>query len=116
MIPEFTKIITVVLLITTSVHSCDLNKLLEKEWVLPPETQTGANTFGCYVNGELFVNINGSAGFGERSLYANYYLSNNYLVIYASGKNDSKNQRAISITVFNPEKDIKNKEFWVKFA
>ena len=22
---------------------------------LPPETQEGKNTFGCYVNGELFV-------------------------------------------------------------
>lgn len=27
---------------------------------LPPETQTGANTFGCYVNGELFVKANGT--------------------------------------------------------
>ncbi|MCL2027827.1 MAG: hypothetical protein FWG79_04990 [Bacteroidales bacterium] len=37
---------------------------------LPPETQTGANTFGCYVNGELFVmNPNAIMFAASRTLY-----------------------------------------------
>lgn len=37
-----------------TLSSCESCK--EEEWdTLPPETQKGANTFGCYVNGELFV-------------------------------------------------------------
>jgi hypothetical protein len=36
---------------------------------LPPETQTGANTFGCYINGKLFVPKNTIFG---RSLNASY--------------------------------------------
>jgi len=40
----------VLLLLAVGVYSC-----CEEELPLPPETQTGANTFGCYVNEELFV-------------------------------------------------------------
>jgi hypothetical protein len=41
-------------LLLITLCSCDFCR--EKDWTeLPPETQTGANTFGCYVNGELFV-------------------------------------------------------------
>ena len=38
-------IATVILLLIAVAHSC----FEQKEPELPPETQTGANTFGCYV-------------------------------------------------------------------
>lgn len=47
---------------------------------LPPETQTGANTFGCYVNGNLFV-----AQSGGTSIYASYIPQTGYLEIFTFG-------------------------------
>ncbi|OAV71881.1 hypothetical protein Barb4_00322 [Bacteroidales bacterium Barb4] len=50
----------------------------EKYTSLPPETQSGANTFGCLVNGKLFVDENPTsrdyAAYGSRDGY-NYLLS-----------------------------------------
>ena len=44
-----------IMVLCLTLSSCESCKE-EKEWTtLPPETQKGANTFGCYVNGELFV-------------------------------------------------------------
>jgi len=34
--------------------SCKKNKPTNPVDQLPPETQTGANTFGCLINGEVF--------------------------------------------------------------
>jgi hypothetical protein len=39
---------------------------------LPPETQTGANTFGCYIDGELFVQSNKRPNFYIPALSATY--------------------------------------------
>jgi hypothetical protein len=36
---------------------------------LPPETQTGANTAGCYINGELLVPKNGTQDIGGSPSY-----------------------------------------------
>jgi hypothetical protein len=47
------KLAAILLLFTVVSHSCekeDTNKL-------PPETQEGKNTFGCYINDDLFVRI-----------------------------------------------------------
>jgi hypothetical protein len=51
---------------------------------LPPETQTGANTFGCFVNGQVFTN-GGSGG----SLSAIYQFTNGgYNLKITAGKGD----------------------------
>ena len=48
------KIIWVLaLLLVLSNGCCDKDK--EEDIVMPPETSIGANTFGCYVNDDLFV-------------------------------------------------------------
>ncbi|MBK8086600.1 MAG: hypothetical protein IPK31_00655 [Chitinophagaceae bacterium] len=39
---------------TTLGSGCKKNKLSELD-KLPPETQTGANTFGCLINGQTFI-------------------------------------------------------------
>lgn len=57
---------------------------------LPPATQTGANTFGCLVNGEPFVVIN-------TSLLSAIY-QNNILVLSGSTHNGDK---SISFNVYD---------------
>jgi len=42
---------------------------------LPPITQTGANTFGCYIDGKLLVPRNGEGTFNSPSPGAMYYGS-----------------------------------------
>lgn len=47
------------LLLATSLillsSSCRKNKIKEPVDQLPPETQTGANTFGCLIDGKVFI-------------------------------------------------------------
>jgi len=52
---------------------------------LPPETQEGKNTFGCYVDGELFVNAKGNPflSFAPPRLSATYDKKNNSFYIRA---------------------------------
>ncbi len=44
-----------------------------KKEVLPPETQEGKNTFGCYINGELFVPGGGGLGPIKTCYYQSIY-------------------------------------------
>jgi hypothetical protein len=62
---------------------------------LPPETQTGAKTFGCLVNGRAWVP---SAPFPLNSLTYSYYQGT--FSIRATLKKDGRNQ-VISINKFN---------------
>lgn len=48
------SLITILLLILTSSSNCKKNKLSELD-KLPPITQTGANTFGCLINGKAYL-------------------------------------------------------------
>jgi len=96
-----TKIFLQIIALCLTLSSCDSCK--EKEWdILPPETQTGANTFGCYVNGELFVKDR-EAIFTEKRLRINYYKNNKTLII-----NALSNNRTIYITVNESEINVKN--------
>jgi hypothetical protein len=61
---------------------CEKEQLLDQ---LPPETQTGANTFGCYVNGELFVNFPANA-VHPTQVYAQYFRSSTSLMLYCHGQ------------------------------
>ncbi|GHT11392.1 hypothetical protein FACS189426_13210 [Bacteroidia bacterium] len=64
------------LLALNSCESCE-----EKVWTeLPPETQKGANTFGCYVNDQLFVAEKGYGPFGGRYLSAGYAKNTDLLL------------------------------------
>ena len=60
----------------------------EEPTELPPETQKGANTFGCLVNGELFVAVpHFRWGTAKPYLYAEY--DNGGLEIGAANTNES---------------------------
>jgi hypothetical protein len=60
----------------------------EEVWTtLPPETQTGANTIGCYVDGQLHV-AEGLRFLGEANPSATYVHSSDILVISSYKKRD----------------------------
>ncbi len=66
---------------------------------LPPETQEGKNTFGCYVNGKLFV-PGGGLGPIKTCYYQSIYPGESGYVFHVSGVNnkaDSPTQVAINI-------------------
>jgi len=89
--------------LTFCAHSCEKPK---PQRTLPPETQEGNNTFGCYVNEDLFFLVAGSAGFGNSILRANYLRSQNLLSIHAHGK-FSDVRANINLYLSNPEENIK---------
>jgi hypothetical protein len=69
----------IMLFLIGSSSSCEKENLT----TLPPETQTGANTFGCYVNDELFVN-DGTKPFGQPTDLSAGYLRARKMLIIAS--------------------------------
>jgi hypothetical protein len=76
----------------------------ENPTALPPETQTGANTFGCYVNGKLFVAQSGYGYFGEPYLYGWYSKKDDCcLDIIANSKNGR-----LRLSAFKIEEETKN--------
>lgn len=77
---------------------CESCRYVDRE-VIPIETQTGAGIFGCYVNGELFVNEIGPLLDPSYHLSASYDLSTNILNILCTGKDRMGN---INLTVLNP--------------
>ena len=92
------KFAAIVIPLILCVNSCEKEKP-----VLPPETQTGANTFGCYINNKLYIRERGTAWFGI-SLYAKYYQSYNKLIIQANAK-----KGMFYFEVLNPEVNVKQK-------
>jgi hypothetical protein len=66
--------------ITCTSMMCECDDKTTYEPQLPPETTTGANTFGCLVNGKVW--LNGGVGFPNYSL-AISQLSENWLIIIA---------------------------------
>ena len=81
------KLAAIVMFFSLCAHSCDI-KLLEKPepTELPPKTQTGAHTFGCYVNGEIFVATMFSGPWDSPYLDALYIGSSKRLTVSGHGK------------------------------
>ena len=73
---------------------------------LPPETQTGANTFGCYLNGTLRAVQKKYEG----TMYAGYNSDNRVLRIGCGGTIG-----VMWIEIFHPRERFENLEFEVKF-
>jgi len=68
---SITLLLSITFLLTAS--SCKKNKLSELD-KLPPVTQTGANTFGCLVNGQAWIPDNGCTLLCPRAL--KFYYDN----------------------------------------
>lgn len=69
-----------IILISCTSMMCECDDKTTYEPQLPPETTTGANTFGCLVNGKVWRN--GGVGFPNYSL-AISQLSENWLIVIA---------------------------------
>ena len=85
----FTHLLLSFLLITLFTFSnCKKNKPTNPVDELPPETQTGANTFGCLVNGQVFKP--GGAQLSGGSLQCNYQFVNNgfYFILIGRYRNN----------------------------
>lgn len=81
---------------------------------LPPETQEGKNTFGCFVNNELWVN--GNPTFYEPAYKAN--LKDGKLTIYSlSGKKQSEKNIGITISGLTEANKylLNNKNNWADY-
>jgi hypothetical protein len=84
----------------------------EEEWTtLPPETQTGANTIGCYVDGKLHV-AEGLRFLGEANPYAVYTHSYDILAISSYGKGIDV---YIYISIYNPGEQLDNLKFGIYY-
>ena len=91
----FLILFTVLLFTANQCQKEDLNGL-------PPETQKGKNTFGCYVDGELFVKMRG--GPTQDPLKATYYREKNYLFLRCI----SFDRQYISLHIDNPQEKKNN--------
>ena len=91
----------------TSCESCE-----EKEWdTLPPKTQKGANTFGCYVNGALFVGDIKGFFFppaGIPPLYAVFSPKMNSLLINCISSLGTGSTASIALVIDNPTENEYN--------
>lgn len=89
----------------------------DEEETLPPETQTGANTFGCLVNGNVWRN-NGVAPFPGSNLNTNVGI--NYFTLGILNTNNKDINQTMSFTVFASIKlgkyNLNSEQLHAKFA
>ncbi|QTE24296.1 hypothetical protein [Polaribacter cellanae] len=90
---------TTLFLFALTLSNCEKNDPQDQ---LPPITQTGENTFGCIINGEVLIPQNGKGSLSvtpKRGITAKY-LSNNNFIIDAGNFKDSNGNR-IYIYIYN---------------
>ncbi len=75
--------ILILSILLATITSCDSNDTGFTP-TLPEATQTGANTFGCYIDGKLLVPRNGDGTFGSPSPGAEYFGSGDIPTDYNS--------------------------------
>jgi hypothetical protein len=87
----------IMLFLIGSSSSCEK----ENFTTLPPETQTGANTFGCYINGELFVASSKYAPWGHSHIGAGYLRGMKLLTFGGYGKSG-----VLGIEIIDPKEGV----------
>lgn len=71
-------IILIINLLLITLSSCNSNDDNSFTPTLPPITQTGANTFGCYIDGKLLVPRDGDGTFNSPSHGVDYLASGDF--------------------------------------
>ena len=93
------QLILIVLSFILLSSSCRKNKSGNPVDQLPPETQIGANTFGCLVNGEVFKP--GGAQLSGGSLNCNYqFLDKGYYFRLSAAKQPSGSSTQTAVSLF----------------
>lgn len=97
-----------IVLVLSSFSSCEK----EDFSVLPAETQSGKNTFGCYLNGEMYF-----GGYypvtGAHALSAEYMRYTKKLIINSYGK---INEKAAGIFYFEIDSPLENKQLLINLG
>lgn len=91
-----TSLLLLALFTILSGGKCRKEKTLLEQ--LPPETQTGANTFGCLVNGEIFKP--GGAQLSGGSLQCNNQFFNNSYYLVLIGRNQTGSNLLTSVGLY----------------
>jgi hypothetical protein len=91
---NYIKTITLLLLSSIFISSsCKKNTPTNTEEQLPPETHIGANTFGCKVDGKVYI-ASGSGGLlASQKVRYNYVGSDSSINIFASNSESKFNFR-----------------------
>lgn len=104
---KYITFIAFLALVLSSFSSCEKN---EDFSTLPAETQSGNNTFGCYVEGKRF--------FGGYLVWAmvpvfdvDYHSKSDYLIINTTGKFEDNKKGAMHMQIFKPKVNIILKMF-----
>lgn len=90
-----------------SITSCKKNKNIAPIDQLPPETQTGKNTFGCLVDGKVFVPKGFSLHPRLTCYYQYIYPSPNGYVFQVAASDFSSSSFPIEINIFIDSVKIK---------
>jgi hypothetical protein len=88
------------LLTTLSCNNDDDNNTENPILQLPPETQTGANTFGCLLDGEPFIP---SGGINPLDAVYQFINGGYYFSVQGNRRNSENNLLTISMGVLNIE-------------
>jgi hypothetical protein len=89
--------------------TCDSCKLFEELSGMPPETQEGKNTFGFYVNGELYSSYRRPISFTFPSIDATYYRGTpETIAIYCTSNGENKDgpRAYIYMLLINPKENV----------
>lgn len=73
--------------------------------VLPSETQSGNDTFGCYVDGKIFIG-NIYTTWQQDPIFVEYYSEIDLLLISADGKFEDGKMGEMSMKIYHPKVDI----------
>ena len=90
---------TAFLLFAIIFYNCENNDPQDQ---LPPITQTGANTFGCIINGEVLIPKNSNGVPNAKGLEA-YYKDNKTFILDANNYSNSNGRLYIYIYDLNSE-------------
>jgi hypothetical protein len=102
---------SLLVLVLSSFSACDKEEDLS---VLPQETQSGKNTFGCKINGQNFF-----GGYLVYTLVPGFLVYYNhktdYLDISTTGKFQNNTNGMLHLTIFNPRENTTTKIYKAEF-
>jgi len=88
------QIIALFLVLTAS--TCNKNPELDPNAMLPPATQIGANTFGCLINGQVFLPYEPFLS-GKVPIEIDYQPSSDGYHLYINAVNNSANFQSVGL-------------------